>query len=126
MPKWVLKDKWIIIMKIDFSRVTDINYREVIEKCQPLIGKTVKPYNLPILYIAAMNFKVMDEVYETMFTMRHSQNQKDWKIMTEQELKLAVEEIQNQTWPSTFLQIVAFFRNENTGRVYVDYLEHVL
>jgi hypothetical protein len=113
-------------MKIDFSRITNENYKEIIEKCRPVIGKVARRYNLPILYIAAMNFRVLDDVYENIFTMRESQNPKDWIIMSEEELKKSVEEIQNQIWPPTFLHIMAFFRNKQTGRVIVDYLEHVL
>ena len=113
-------------MKIDFSRVTDENHKEIIEMCQPIIGKVVRRYNLPILYIAAMNFKVLDDVYENIFVVRESQNPKEWIFMSEEKLRESVEEIQNQIWPPAFLQIMAFFRDEKTGRLIVDYLEHIL
>ena len=113
-------------MKIDFSRVTDENYKEIVEKCQVLIGKPINRYNLPILYIVAMNFKVLDEVYEKIFSSRYSERKEDWIIMTEQELKEHVEKLKNETWPPTFLTIMAIFRDEKNGRVFVDYLEHLL
>lgn len=86
--------------KIDFSKVTTDNYKELVEKCQPLVGKVVKPYNLPIRYIVAINLELFGDVYEKWLTHKYSQNPKDWLILSEEELKENVKELQEYKWPN--------------------------
>ncbi len=107
-------------------QATTENYKEIISKYSYLIGKSLNPKHLPLLYLTAADWSTHGPTQVTWLKNKHSLNPNDLIVLTAEELKHKIEEIENIEWPKQFLEIQGFFRDENNGRVFFYPLEYII